>query len=79
MTYNGWKNRATWNVALWIGNNPELYNLAKACKYGLKPYLTLVGILGSSNDGSPLMTPDGTNWNDPSLDIEALNRMMREL
>jgi hypothetical protein len=27
-TYNGWKNRQTWNVALWIGNDYGIYMAA---------------------------------------------------
>jgi len=28
-TYNGWKNWATWNVALWLGNDEGLYKIAR--------------------------------------------------
>jgi hypothetical protein len=31
MSYNGWKNRETWNVALWIGNDEGMYEFAKEC------------------------------------------------
>lgn len=30
-TYNGHKNWNHWNVALWIGNDEGLYNIARDC------------------------------------------------
>ena len=28
--YNGWKNRETWVVALWLNNEQDLYNVCRA-------------------------------------------------
>jgi hypothetical protein len=30
MSYNGWKNYETWNVALWLGNEEPLYREMRA-------------------------------------------------
>ena len=29
--YNGWTNYETWNVALWLDNDYESYNIARLC------------------------------------------------
>ena len=67
--YNGWKNYATWNVALWIGNDEGLYNVAKCAG----TYPEFVAVVGST------ATDDDVAWNDETLDIDALNEMMGDL
>lgn len=78
MAYNGWKNRATWNVALWLNNDYELHQLAVEFMKGYKkryPYMAFIKYLGL--DGQ--RTPDGFKWNGQKLDYKALNEMMNEL
>lgn len=72
MSYNGWKNHATWNVALWIGNDEPLYRTALDCGC----YLDLVDILRMSGSTE---TPDGVAWNDSGLDIPRLDELIEEL
>lgn len=70
-TYNGWKNWATWNVALWLGNDEELYKTARRCA----TYAHLVDrfeVLGL------FYTPDGASYNDPDLDIIALDQLLMD-
>lgn len=72
MTYNGWKNYETWNVALWIGNDEGLYHAARACK-SYKGFADEMRELGSTE------TPDKVAWNDSGLDHDALDEMLAEL
>jgi hypothetical protein len=76
--YNGWKNRETWNVALWIGNEEPLYraavDFARNCK-GRAVYRLFIEREGLADT----KTPDGIKWNGSKLDYRALNEFMREL
>ena len=86
--YNGWKNRATWNVALWVGNDEGLYREAVAyvqrCKArreaGSKGNITprwrtfvkSAGLTGQR-------TPDGFAYDGTRLDNKALSEMLKEM
>lgn len=75
-TYNGWKNRQTWNVALWINNDEGCYRAAVDFMRhykGRSPYRTFVRRHLKGH------TPDGVAWNDSELSLADLNAMMREL
>lgn len=75
--YNGWKNRETWNVALWIGENP-LYTEGKAFMRnynGTQPYVDFLESCGLDSQ----MTPDGIKYVSEKLDYPRLNEMMREV
>lgn len=87
-TYNGWANYETWNVALWISNDYELYSAA--CNFmadydGNDPYNDFVDevifngasycvAVGTGAD----KTPDGVEWEGSELDYDALKEFMRE-
>ena len=86
--YNGWLNYETWNVALWIGNDEGLYDLARECD----TYSDFVermreigedcGMAAPAGFGMAAIyieTPDKVAWNDSGLDIPALDEMIREL
>ena len=71
-TYNGWANRATWNVALWIQNDEGLYNFAKECG-SYKVFRETMREVGY------LETPDQVSYNDSALDVDRLNELIQEL
>ena len=68
---NGWANYETWNVALWIGNEEYLYEIAKGCKSFLNFVERVEDIMWD--------TPDGVSLTDPNLDIAELDEMILEL
>jgi hypothetical protein len=71
-TYNGWKNYATWNVALWIGNDEGLYNLARECG-------SYSEFKHQMRDAGITETPDHVAYNDSGLDTEALDGIWEDL
>ena len=76
--YNGWKNKATWSVSLWLNNTESYYFAAvefmKDYK-GITPYRTFMRSCGLQGQ----RTDDGILWVSQILDFEALNTMMWEL
>ena len=75
--YNGWSNYETWNVALWIGNDEGLYNLAKECK----DYAEFREQMEEINhfDKIAYRSPDGVAWNDSGLDVRELDELITDL
>ena len=74
--YNGWANWETWNVALWIGNDPGLYDLACETARDGGTYGHLVSMI---LDCGSKETPDGCEWDDVKIDGLRINEMMKEL
>ena len=68
--YNCWTDWETWNVTLWLGNDEDLYNLAKmAGTY--KKFLKYVDENGT--------TGDGVNWRDSNINVTEVNEFFKEL
>ena len=79
--YNGWKNRATWNVVVFIGNEESLYRTAVAYVQQARShkrrvsYTRFVEYAGLRDD----RTPDGFKYDGKALDRKALSAMLDEL
>jgi hypothetical protein len=78
-TYEGWANRSTWNVALWINNDYNLYNAACSFmqfnpdpKNPYKAFIWSQNLIGER-------TPDGISYWSTRLNYKELNDMMRDL
>jgi hypothetical protein len=68
---NGYKNEATWRVAMQIEHTPELYQLAQRCREGT--YLELLS-------KAPLeFLAGGVMWYDEALDVVGLNELVHDI
>lgn len=89
-TYNGWKNRATWNISLWIGNDENVYGAAHAAVDTLRRRGTLESVVTPSwakafatiafeEAFDSTKTPDGYSVDDADIDWSAIADMIRDL
>jgi hypothetical protein len=67
ISYNGWCNRETWNISLWIQNDQDLYDFAAECG----DYETLVNRL--YEEYGVTETKDGVKFADPKVNVIQLN------
>lgn len=74
MSYHGWTNNATWNVALWLSNDQRLYNLVRSTEGS---YKDLSSILLDEFD--MIVTPDLESFHGRDLDHEQLNKLLKEI
>ena len=80
-TYNGWKNRQTWNVSLWINNDEPLYRAAveyvkeRKAEGKTPTYSGFIRKEGLADE----RTPDNISYSGTRLDRKALDQMMLEL
>lgn len=79
--YNGWKNRQTWNVALWVQNDEALYGDAVAYATIRRQKGRRVSYTGFARFSAltNARTPDGISYTGTRLDYAALSEMLREM
>jgi hypothetical protein len=60
-TYNGWANRATWNVALWVGNDESTYRrmLGRRAELPRRKFTAATAAMLAQDLFTDGATPDG--------------------
>lgn len=80
--YNGWRNRQTWNAALWISNDEAIYGAIlslkeRAERYGRRLTWARARVYLAANFGPA--TDDGVSWLDSRISGREMSAMLREL
>ena len=70
-TYNGWYDCTTWNCALWINNEPAIYNVAAACK-DYSEFLYEMQVMCGFYE-----TPDGADYGEANY--QEMNELIQEI
>ena len=70
-TYNGWADYTTWNCALWINNEPAIYNVAAACKDYKEFLFEMQAMCGFFE------TPDGADYGEANY--EEMNEVIQDI
>ena len=68
--YNGWPNRETWNVALFINGDESLYKTSRHFK-NYRDFIFATGLHDQK-------TPDGIAWDDPLIKRTRMNQMLKD-
>ena len=73
MSYNGWTNWETWNVAMWIGND-EMFNrlMTQGAKNDWEQFKALAMQFGITK------TPDGVSFEDPKVNQDEISKAHAE-
>mgnify|MGYP001464360090 FL=1 len=69
--YNGWTDWTTWNCALWINNEPSIYNVASECEDYTEFLWEMQAMCGFYS------TPDGADYGEANL--EEMNELIKEI
>ena len=69
--YNGWADYTTWNCALWINNEPTLYNIASEVATYADFLYEMTVMCGFTE------TPDGADWGE--ADYTEMNELVKEI
>ena len=74
MSYHGWTNNATWNIALWVSNDETLYKLARSTEGSYRDFACIL-----LDEFQLLVTPDLESFHGRDLDDKQLDMLLKEI